>query len=218
MTTQTPARKRTARTDSGNSDATTFSTARDGEGRGNRRATASGPRAARAATVTADAVDAGSSSPRRATRATSTRSAGRAAIGSHRTDLPAAEPIGGGTAADVAGYTAGLDGPDRPSDATSDGHSMQHQQHVHRGSAAGHPAAAADQADRNNRVTFSVPLFGTVRLPAGDELAFLGGVGALAVVGIIDWPVAVVLGAGHTLAAKHRGKVLREFGEALEEA
>jgi hypothetical protein len=83
-------------------------------------------------------------------------------------------------------------------------------------STAGRPRAAADKATRRNSTEVTVPFLGTVKLPAADELAFLGGVGVLAVVGAIEWPVAVVLGAGHALAANHRNKVLREFGEALE--
>lgn len=83
---------------------------------------------------------------------------------------------------------------------------------------SGTPKAAAEHANRRNSVKLRIPLVGTMNLPATDELAFLGGVGVLAVAGIIEWPVAVVLGAGHALVAKHRGKVLREFGEALEEA
>jgi hypothetical protein len=79
-----------------------------------------------------------------------------------------------------------------------------------------HPRAAADQATRHNSTQISLPVVGSVRLPAGDELAFLAGVGVLAVVGAIEWPVAVLLGAGHALAASRRNKVVKEFGEALE--
>ena len=85
-------------------------------------------------------------------------------------------------------------------------------------STVGHPRAAADKATRRNSTQVTVPFLGTVKLPAADELAFLGGVGVLAVVGAIEWPVAVVLGAGHALAANRRNKVVREFGEALEKA
>src|SRR5437868_2109272 len=74
------------------------------------------------------------------------------------------------------------------------------------------PRAAADQATRHNSTQVNLPLLGTVRLPATEELAFLGGVGVLAVVGAIEWPVAVVLAAGHTLASNRRNKVVREFG------
>lgn len=76
--------------------------------------------------------------------------------------------------------------------------------------------AAAETATRRNSVQANLPIVGRVGLPARDELAFLGGVGALAVIGVIEWPIAALLGAGHVLAAKRRNKVVHEFGEALE--
>ena len=59
---------------------------------------------------------------------------------------------------------------------------------------------------------------GKVRLPAPDRLAFYGGIVALAAFGIVDWPVALVIGVGHLLADDHHHKVLAEFGQALAEA
>lgn len=77
--------------------------------------------------------------------------------------------------------------------------------------------AAADQAVARHAVTLDV--LGTrLELPPPDQLAFLGGVAVLAALEIIEWPVALVLAVGHQLAHSHHGKVLREFGEALEEA
>jgi hypothetical protein len=35
-----------------------------------------------------------------------------------------------------------------------------------------------------------------VNLPSRDHLLYYGGVGAMALVGVIDWPVALVAGAG----------------------
>jgi hypothetical protein len=40
----------------------------------------------------------------------------------------------------------------------------------------------------------------------------------LAVFGVLDWPVAAVLGIGHLLAEDHHHRVLAEFGEALGKA
>jgi hypothetical protein len=78
--------------------------------------------------------------------------------------------------------------------------------------------AAAKVVDQHTlRVTLPGNM-GTIRLPGPDQLAFYGGIGALAVFGVIDWPVAVVLGVGHFLAEDHRHKSLYEFGEALAEA
>jgi hypothetical protein len=82
----------------------------------------------------------------------------------------------------------------------------------------GHPRAAADRANRSNSTEVRLPFVGVVRLPAPEELAFLGGVGVLAVVGAVEWPIAVVLGTGHVLATNRRNRVVQEFGDALEEA
>ncbi|WP_208545430.1 hypothetical protein [Streptomyces sp. Tu 2975] len=78
-------------------------------------------------------------------------------------------------------------------------------------------SAAAEHAVTHNAVTLDV--FGTrVELLPPEQLAFLAGVGVLAAAEIIEWPVALVLAVGHQLAHSHHGRVLREFGEALEEA
>jgi hypothetical protein len=69
--------------------------------------------------------------------------------------------------------------------------------------------------------TISVTLpdgLGTVRLPEPERLAYYGGLAALAVFGILDWPVAIALGIGHVLAAQRHHQFLQDFGEALAEA
>jgi hypothetical protein len=84
------------------------------------------------------------------------------------------------------------------------------------------PAAARRAAARvidEHTLTVTLPdHLGTVRLPEPERLAFYGGVAALAAFGILDWPVAVVLGIGHLLADDHHHKVLCAFGEALADA
>jgi hypothetical protein len=82
---------------------------------------------------------------------------------------------------------------------------------------AGGSRAAAPFTDRRG-IRLELPVLGTVDLPPRDALVYLGGLGALAVVGIIDWPVAAVVGVGHLLAAKRNSRALREFGEAMEQA
>jgi hypothetical protein len=57
-----------------------------------------------------------------------------------------------------------------------------------------------------------------VQLPAPDEIAYIGGVAVLAIVGVLEWPVAILLGVGHGMAGLHHRKLLRAFGQALEEA
>lgn len=76
---------------------------------------------------------------------------------------------------------------------------------------------AAARATRRNSIGIELPGLGTVRLPPVNELAFLGGIGVLAVAGLVEWPVAAVLVAGHVLTANRNNKVLHDFGEALEE-
>jgi len=93
----------------------------------------------------------------------------------------------------------------------------QHAQAAHRHESDA-KLAAARVVDRHTlRVTLPDNI-GTIRLPEPQRLAFYGGLAALAVFGIVDWPVAAVLGVGHLLAEDHHHKCLCEFGEALAEA
>jgi xanthosine utilization system XapX-like protein len=68
--------------------------------------------------------------------------------------------------------------------------------------------------------TFAVtlPVIGQVRIPRPDQLAYYGALAALAALEIIDWPIALVIGAGHALAASQHHKVAHELGEALQDA
>ncbi|WP_103938506.1 hypothetical protein [Thermomonospora echinospora] len=63
-----------------------------------------------------------------------------------------------------------------------------------------------------------LPVVGTVKLPPRNQLAFIGGVGLLAMAGVIDWPVAAVIGLGHLLAGDRSDQAVHDFGEALEQA
>jgi len=81
-----------------------------------------------------------------------------------------------------------------------------------------HPRAAAEHTARHNEIHLSFPVVGHVHLPPPDQLAFLAGVGLLALIEMVEWPVALLLGVGHILAGRKHNKLLREFGEALERA
>lgn len=81
-----------------------------------------------------------------------------------------------------------------------------------------HPLVAAEQAVQHNSLHLRLPAVGELRLPAVEEVAFIGGVAVLAAIGVLEWPVAALLGIGHWLATDRRNKVIRAFGEALEEA
>jgi hypothetical protein len=63
----------------------------------------------------------------------------------------------------------------------------------------------------------NLPSVGKVDIPRPEQIAYYGGLAALAALEIIDWPVAVVIVAGHVLASNHRSKILEELGEAMEE-
>jgi len=81
-----------------------------------------------------------------------------------------------------------------------------------------HAAAAAERAIRRDSVHLDLPIVGRLRLPAADEVAFIGGVAVLVMIGVVEWPVGVALGVGHALATSRRNRTVRAFGAALEEA
>jgi hypothetical protein len=53
--------------------------------------------------------------------------------------------------------------------------------------------------------------------PPVEHLAFYTGVGLLAAAEIIEWPVALVMTAGHILTGLANRPVLNELGEAMDE-
>ena len=81
-----------------------------------------------------------------------------------------------------------------------------------------HAVAAAEQAVRRDSIHVDLPVVGRLRLPDPQEAAFIGGVAVLVMIGVVEWPVGVVLGVGHALAMSKRNRVVRAFGEALEAA
>lgn len=81
-----------------------------------------------------------------------------------------------------------------------------------------HGRRAARQATARNSVRVTLPIVGTVELPPTQDLTYIGGLGLLTVVGLLEWPIAATLGVGHLLAADRRNKVVHDFGDALEEA
>jgi hypothetical protein len=76
----------------------------------------------------------------------------------------------------------------------------------------------AARVERTSKV--SAPSLKSVRraLPAPEHLAFYAGVGAMALFGVMEWPVVAALMVGHTLVSAQHNKVLQSLGEALEEA
>lgn len=88
---------------------------------------------------------------------------------------------------------------------------------------AGPPQATIGRASllhaiEKNYPKVVLPVLGDLHLPPPQQMAWLGGLATLAVVGVLEWPVAAAIGIGHLLSQQHHVQVLRDFGEALEEA
>jgi hypothetical protein len=54
--------------------------------------------------------------------------------------------------------------------------------------------------------------------PSKGSLAFYGGLGTMAALEVIEWPVAVLLAAGHAISTNTSNPELREAVEGAEEA
>lgn len=79
-------------------------------------------------------------------------------------------------------------------------------------------ADAVAQIRKGETFALNLPIVGQVEIPRPEALAYYSGLAALAALELIDWPVAVVIAAGHLLASNHHNKILEELGEAMEEA
>ncbi|GAA2216770.1 hypothetical protein ACFY2R_10540 [Micromonospora olivasterospora] len=63
-----------------------------------------------------------------------------------------------------------------------------------------------------------VPVLGEVAVPPPDKVAYYAGLGVLAAVGVIEWPMALVITAGHLLADQHLSGLAKGLGQALQSA
>jgi len=79
-------------------------------------------------------------------------------------------------------------------------------------------AKAAKTAVEAHGTSLTVPSLGAVQLPSKGTLAYFAAVAGLAALGLLDWPVAVVIGVGHLLAQQRGNVLLEEFGEGLSDA
>ena len=77
---------------------------------------------------------------------------------------------------------------------------------------------AVNQIREGETFAVNLPMIGQVEIPRPEQLAYYGGLAALAAFELIDWPVAMVIMAGHLLASNHHNKLLEELGEAIEDA
>lgn len=62
---------------------------------------------------------------------------------------------------------------------------------------------ASERVAQARKFSIRLPLVGTVHVPPPDQLAFYGVLGGLAVLELIDWPVALAMGLGSALVARH---------------
>ncbi|MFB9234679.1 hypothetical protein ACFFWC_03885 [Plantactinospora siamensis] len=77
--------------------------------------------------------------------------------------------------------------------------------------------ASAD-AVRSYSREVELPVFGKVAVPPPDKMAYYAGIGALALLQVIEWPMALVITAGHVLADQHLSKLAKGVGAAMESA
>ncbi|MEV4384627.1 hypothetical protein AB0J68_02685 [Micromonospora sp. NPDC049580] len=63
-----------------------------------------------------------------------------------------------------------------------------------------------------------LPMVGEVAVPPPDKIAYYAGLGVLAALQVIEWPLALVITAGHLLADQHFSGLVRGVGEALQDA
>jgi hypothetical protein len=75
---------------------------------------------------------------------------------------------------------------------------------------------AVDHIREGETFAVKLPLVGQVSVPRPEQMAYYGGLAALAAFELIDWPVAMVIAAGHILASNHHNRMLEELGEAME--
>ncbi|BBZ49719.1 hypothetical protein H7H82_01515 [Mycobacterium heidelbergense] len=77
---------------------------------------------------------------------------------------------------------------------------------------------AVEKIREGETFVVNVPVIGQMEIPRPEQLAYYGGLAALAALELIDWPVALVIAAGHLLASNHHNRLLEELGDAMEEA
>jgi hypothetical protein len=81
------------------------------------------------------------------------------------------------------------------------------------GRSHGDIAALVREADR---FAIQLPVVGRVPIPRPDQLAFYGTLGALVIVEMVDWPVALAIGAAHAIFADPKRRTSSESGTEPE--
>ncbi len=84
-----------------------------------------------------------------------------------------------------------------------------------RGAAHGSDNPASAVVERRI-LHWRVPVLGFDLEVPKELIPFYAGLGAMAVLEIIEWPLALVIAVGHTVASGSRNNTIRELGEGLE--
>ncbi|MBV8160456.1 MAG: hypothetical protein JO265_05995 [Acidimicrobiia bacterium] len=73
-------------------------------------------------------------------------------------------------------------------------------------------------SDSNGALRVRVPIVNfTISLPSpAPKLAYYAGLGAMAALEFIEWPVALVIAAGHEVATRTRNPDVEEAAEGVE--
>lgn len=77
---------------------------------------------------------------------------------------------------------------------------------------------AVKRVQQGQGFALNLPVVGRVKIPPPEHLAYYGALGLMAAVELIDWPIALVVAAGHVLAEQHHNRFAEEVGEALRDA
>lgn len=70
----------------------------------------------------------------------------------------------------------------------------------------------ATDNSRSSRPALRLPIVGQLPLPSTGELMWLGGLGAMTALELIDWPVALVAAAGTYVAEQAAKSAARTSG------
>ncbi|GAA5006301.1 hypothetical protein [Actinopolymorpha pittospori] len=74
-----------------------------------------------------------------------------------------------------------------------------------------------DRAIERRRLHLTLPLVGSISLPPPERLGWYAGLVAMGALGIVDWPVVVVISVGHLMTEDQHSRLVRDFGDALEQ-
>ena len=78
---------------------------------------------------------------------------------------------------------------------------------------------ASERVKQGKSYSVSLPIVGRVPVPSPEQLAIYAALGGLAVLELIDWPVALAMGVGSAVVARHLSDLdarEKELAEAIE--